>query len=110
MQVNGVKVAKSKKDVAEDIKVRLGVILAKVALVVEKRRFVREEVGNAVIVEFVSIKDAAEAMVKFQKGKVAGYKGCVRGQPPLALALTSRARGGRALGLGRADRTQAAEP
>jgi hypothetical protein len=76
IKVNGVKVAKSKKDVAEDMKVSLGVILAKVALVVEKRRFVREEVGNAVIVEFVSIKDAAEAMVKFQKGKVPGYEGC----------------------------------
>jgi hypothetical protein len=51
------------------------VILAKVALVVEKRRYVREEVGNAMIVEFVSIKDAAEAMAKFKKGKVPGYEG-----------------------------------
>ena len=75
LKLSGVKATKRKKDVAEDMKVLLGKILVKVALIVEKRRYVREEEGNAAIVEFASIKDAVEAMVKFKKGRIAGYEG-----------------------------------
>ena len=75
LKIGRIPLDKKKEDIAEEMKLLLGKILVNVALVRDQRRLVREKYGNQVIVEFTSIKDAWEVLLKFRNGEVKGYEG-----------------------------------
>ncbi|KAI9793271.1 MAG: hypothetical protein M1816_000692 [Peltula sp. TS41687] len=75
LRISRIPLAKKKEEVAAEMKTLLGKILVNVALVRDPRRHIRETVGNQAIVEFASVRDAWDALVRFRDGDVRGYEG-----------------------------------
>lgn len=74
LRLDRIPVTKKREELAQELQTQLGRPLVHVALIMEPRRHVRETVGNAATIEFLSVKDAYESLQRFRKGQVIGYE------------------------------------